>query len=109
MIWFFLILSLYLVRGRTKFRLFSPLVLFYVFFLLSIVLSVAYHYWMPYSWKFNIANLDRITDAEFWIAIEVFVRMLIYFSIGVLLYKYMFNIRKNMGFRFKLKIKPDRL
>ena len=105
MIWFFLVLCLYFVKGRTKFSLFSPLVLFYVFFLLAIVLSIAYHYWMPYTWKFNIANLDRITNTEFWVAIDVFVRMLIYFSIGVLFYKYLFNIRKNSSFRFNIKIK----
>jgi len=105
MIWFFLILCLYLVKRRTKFSLFSPLVLFYVFFLLSIIFSAAYHYWMPYSWKFNIANLDRITNAEFWMSIDVFVRMLIYFSVGALFYKYLFNVRKNRGFKFDIKIK----
>lgn len=105
MIWFFLILSLYLVQRRTKFSLFSPLVLFYVFFLLSIVFSIAYHYWMPYDWKFNIAQLDRINNEEFWVSIMVFVRMLIYFSVGVLFYKYLFNIRKNKDFRFDIKIK----
>ena len=105
MIWFFLILCLYYVRGRTKFSLFSPLVLFYVFFLLSIVLSIAYHYWMPYDWKFNIAGTDRIIDSQLWVSIDVFVRMLIYFSLGVLFYKYAFNVRKNTGFKFDLKIK----
>ena len=105
MIWFFLIISLYLVKRRTKFSLFSPLVLFYVFFLLSIIFSTAYHYWMPYSWKFNIAQLDRINNEEFWISIDVFVKMLIYFSVGVLFYKYIFNVRKNANFRFDLKIK----
>jgi len=60
---------------------------------------------MPYSWKFNIANLDRITDAEFWVSIMVFVRMLIYFSIGVLFYKYVFKIKKNKDFRLNIKIK----
>ena len=105
MIWFFLIISLYLVKRRTKFSLFSPLVLFYVFFLLSIIFSTAYHYWMPYSCKFNIAQLDRINNEEFWISIDVFVKMLIYFSIGVLFYKYIFNVRKNVNFRFDLKIK----
>lgn len=112
MIWFFLILSLYLVKRRTKFSLFSPLVLFYVFFLLAIIFSVTYHYWMPYSWKFNIAQLDRITDAEFWVSIRVFVRMLIYFSIGVLFYKYKYRIYKNSTSNFKIKlppIKPDNL
>lgn len=105
MIWFFLIFCLYYVRGRTKFSLFSPLVLFYIFFLLSIVLSVAYHYWMPYDWKFNIAGTDRINNAQLWVSIDVFVRMLIYFSVGVLFYKYAFNVRKNTGFKFDLKIK----
>lgn len=105
MIWFFLALCLYYVRGRTKFSLFSPLVLFYVFFLLSIVFSIAYHYWMPYSWKFNIAGTDRINDAQLWVSIDVFVRMLIYFSIGVLFYKYAFNVRKNSNFKLDLKIK----
>ena len=105
MIWFFLILCLYYVRGRTKFSLFSPLVLFYVFFLLSIVLSIAYHYWMPYDWKFNIAGTDRIIDSQLWLSIDVFVRMLIYFSVGVLFYKYAFNVRKNTGFKVDLKIK----
>lgn len=105
MIWFFLIFSLYLVKRRTKFSLFSPLVLFYVFFLLSIIFSIAYHYWMPYDWKYNIAQLDRITNAEFWVSIDVFVRMIIYFSLGVLFYKYLFNIRKNLNFRFDIKIK----
>jgi len=105
MIWFFLILCLYYVKGRTKLSVFSPLVLFYGFFLTAIVLSTAYHYWMPYSWKFNIAQLDRINDAQFWVSIEVFVRMLIYFSIGVLMYKYMFNVRKNTNFKLNIKIK----
>lgn len=105
MIWFLLILCLYYVRGRTKFSLFSPLVLFYVFFLLSILLSVAYHYWMPYDWKFNIAGTDRIYDNQLWVSIDVFVRMLIYFSIGVLFYKYAFNVRKNTGYKVDLKIK----
>lgn len=105
MIWFFLILCLYLVQRRTKFSLFSPLVLFYVFFLLSIILSTAYHYWMPYSWKFNIAKLDRINNAQFWVSIEVFVRMLIYFSIGVLFYKYVFSIGKSNALKLNIKIK----
>ncbi|MBF8149005.1 oligosaccharide repeat unit polymerase [Winogradskyella sp. F6397] len=104
MIWFFLILCLYYVAGRTKFSLFSPLVLFYVFFILSIVLSVAYHYWMPYDWKFNIAGTDRIVDSQLWLSIDVFVKMLIYFSLGVLFYKYAFNVRKNRGFKVDLKI-----
>ncbi len=105
MIWFFLIFCLYYVRGRTKFSLFSPLVLFYIFFLLSIVLSIAYHYWMPYDWKFNIAGTDRVNNAQLWASIDVFVRMIIYFSIGVLFYKYAFNIRKNKRFKVDLKIK----
>lgn len=104
MIWFFLVLCLYYVRGRTKFSLFSPLVLFYVFFLLSIVLSIAYHYWMPYDWKFNIAGTDRINNTQLWISIDVFVRMLIYFSVGVLFYKYAFNVRKNSNFKLNIKI-----
>lgn len=108
MIWFFLVISLFLVKMRTKFSFFSPLVLFYVFFLLSIILSTAYHYWMPFSWKFNIAQLDRITDAEFWTSIKVFVRMLIYFSTGVLFYKYLFNISKSakIGFDIKISLPP---
>lgn len=105
MIWFFLAICLYLVQRRTKFSLFSPLVLFYLFFLLSIIFSVAYHYWMPYDWKFNIAGTDRINDVQLWISIDVFVRMIIYFSIGVLFYKYVFNVRKNSNFRFDVKIK----
>lgn len=105
MIWFLLLLVLYLVRRRTKFSLFSPLVLFYVFFLLSIIFSTAYHYWVPYSWKFNIAQLDKISNSEFWETIRVFVRMLIYFSVGVLFYKYVFNVGKNSDFKFDLKVK----
>ena len=105
MIWVFLVITLYLVKKRTKFSFFSPLVLFYLFFLISIILSTAYHYLMPYSWKFNIAQLDRINDIQFWISIRVFVLMLIYFSIGVLFYKYFFKVRKNVNFKFDLKIK----
>lgn len=105
MIWFFLILILYLVKKRTKYSFFSPLVLFYLFFLTSIFISTAYHYLMPYSWKFNIAQLDRIDNISFWSTINYFVKMLIYFSVGVLFYKYLFRIHKNVNFRFDFKIK----
>ncbi|WP_339622650.1 hypothetical protein [uncultured Winogradskyella sp.] len=60
---------------------------------------------MPYDWKFNIAGTDRVNNAQLWASIDVFVRMIIYFSIGVLFYKYAFNIRKNKRFKVDLKIK----
>lgn len=105
MIWFLLVLSIYLLKRRTKFSLFSPLVIYYIFFLFSIIFSIMYHYWMPYSWKFNIAQLDRLDDAGLWVSIRVFVQMLVYFSIGALFYKYLFKIHKNYHFRFDFKIK----
>lgn len=100
LILFFLVL---LVKKRTRFTLLSPLVLFYLFFFSAIVLSVIYHYYYPEDLKFNIARLDEIDNLELWFSIEVFVEMLIYFSIGVMSYKLLFKINKNDKEIFKIK------
>lgn len=105
MIWFLLIILLCMVKSRTKFTFFSPIVVFYSFFILSLLLSIPYHHFMPEDWKFNIAQLDRINDTAFSTAIETFIKMLIYFSIGVVFYKYAFRVSKNKDFKFDLTIK----
>ena len=78
--------------------------LFYLFFFSAIVLSVIYHYYYPEDLKFNIARLDEIDNLELWFSIEVFVEMLIYFSIGVMSYKLLFKINKNDKEIFKIKL-----
>lgn len=105
MIWVGLIICVYLVKKRTNITLFSPLVLFYLFFLSSILLSILYHYYMPKDWKFNIANSDMINDEDFWTVTKIFVKMIIYFSIGVIIYKSVFNIKKNKNSKVDIEIK----
>ena len=104
MIWALLFLGLILIGRRTKITFFSPLVLFYAFFITSIITSIVYHYNMPDEWKFNIANLDKITNAEFWISINVFAKMLTYFTVGALFYKYIFKSYKNVNFDFEFNV-----
>jgi hypothetical protein len=60
---------------------------------------------MPKDEKFSIAAVDYISDKKFWAVIEVFVRMLIYFLIGVLIYKYLLNVRKNPPLNLNIRIK----
>ncbi|MGB7498335.1 MAG: hypothetical protein WA897_00385 [Moheibacter sp.] len=104
MIWVILFVCLILVSQRTRFSWFSPVVLFLVFFLLVILFSVPYHYLVPKNMKYSIAALDFINNHKFWKIINVFGLMLIYFSIGVILYKYIFNIRKNPVLNLDLHI-----
>lgn len=101
LILFFLVL---LVKKRTRVTLLSPLVLFYLFFFSAIFLSIIYHYYYPEDLKFNIARLDEINNSSLWFSIGVFVEMLIYFSLGVLAYKYLFKIKKAHKQKFKIKL-----
>src|SRR5690554_2023062 len=105
MIWVFLLFCLLLVGTKTRFSLFSPVVLFILFFCLAIALTIPYHFLMPKDEKFSIAAVDYISDKKFWAVIEVFVRMLIYFLIGVLIYKYLLNVRKNPPLNLNIRIK----
>lgn len=105
MIWGFLFICLFMVSMRTRFSLFSPVVLFLLFFILAISLSIPYHYLMPKEWKFAIARLDYISDKKFWKTINVFGHMLVYFCVGVIFYKYIFSVRKNTPISLDLKIK----
>jgi len=59
---------------------------------------------MPNEWKFNIAKLDNLTNIELWTSIDVFVRMIIYFTVGALFYKYTFEIHKNVAFDFNFNL-----
>ena len=104
MIWVALLICLLLVSTKTRFSLFSPVVLF-LFFILAIALSIPYHYLMPKEWKFAIARVDYISDKKFWKTIDIFVQMIVYFSIGVLIYKYTFNIKKNPPLNLNIKIR----
>lgn len=109
MIWLILFVCLILVGRRTRFSWFSPVVLFLLFFLLVIFFSVPYHYLVPKNMKYSIAALDFINNHKFWKIINVFGKMLIYFSIGVILFKYIFNIRKNPVLNLDLKISMPKI
>ena len=104
MTWALLFIGLILIKRRTIFSFFSPLVLFYGFFIASILITILYHYSMPNEWKFNIAKLDNLTNIELWTSIDVFVRMIIYFTVGALFYKYTFEIHKNVAFDFNFNL-----
>lgn len=105
MIWGILFICLLMVGARTRFSWFSPVVLFLMFFLLVLAFTIPYHFYMPKEWKFAIARLDFIGDKKFWKTIDVFVLMMIYFSVGVILYKYLLNIKKNPALNLDLNIK----
>lgn len=105
MIWGILFICLLLVASRTRFSWFSPVVLFLMFFLIVLALTIPYHFFMPKEWKFAIARLDFINEKKFWKTIDVFVLMLIYFSTGVILYKYLLNVKKNPALNLDLNIK----
>src|SRR5690606_11423457 len=105
MIWVILFICLLLVASRTRFSWFSPVVLFLLFFLIVLAFTIPYHFYMPKEWKFAIARLDFINDKKFWKTIDVFVLMLIYFSIGVILYKYLLNVKKNPPLQLDLNFK----
>lgn len=104
MTWALLLIGLILIKRRTIFSFFSPLVLFYGFFIASTLITILYHYSMPNEWKFNIAKLDNLTNIELWTSIDVFVRMIIYFTVGALFYKYTFEIHKNVAFDFNFNL-----
>lgn len=104
MTWALLFIGLILIKRRTIFSFFSPLVLFYGFFIASTLITILYHYSMPNEWKFNIAKLDNLTNIELWTSIDVFVRMIIYFTVGALFYKYTFEIHKNVAFDFNFNL-----
>lgn len=104
MIWGILVIMLLLVANRTRFSIFSPVVLFILFFSLSIILTIPYHYLVPNNLKFSIARLDFISDEKVWQTLSVFAQMLVYFCSGVLLYKYSFNIKKNPSLQINFNI-----
>lgn len=104
MIWIGLVFCLLLVGNKTRFSLFSPVVMFILFFSLSILLTIPYHYFVPKDLKFAIIYADFISSEKLWKGLDIFGLMLIYFSIGVLIYKYILNIKKNPPLNLNLKI-----
>ncbi len=66
----------------------SPVDLFYAFFITSISFTFLYHYFFPERLKFDFYNLDSLNKRNFTKNILVFLNMLLYFSIGVMLFTY---------------------
>lgn len=75
-----------IIYYRRKLFLFSPVDFFIFYYLTCIILSFFYYYYWPTKQKVNFYNFDIISDKKFQIALLVFLRMVLFFIIGVLLF-----------------------
>ncbi len=79
-----LIIELYLLNRILKYFLLSPIYLYVIFSLFSIIITIAYFYF--YDDKFSLFNLDDVSQIVFLKTIKIYIIALISFIGGVLLY-----------------------
>jgi len=79
-----LILELYLLNRILKYFLLSPIYLYVIFSLVSLILSIGYYYY--FENKFSLFNIDNVSEDAFLSAIKMYIIALISFLTGVILY-----------------------
>ena len=104
-----LLVELYFLRRILSYFLLSPIYLYTIFSLLSIIITVLYFYF--YDDKFSLFNLDSVSEKDFLKTIKSYIIALIAFIGGVLVYydlskkkvKKAFNqaFTKSLFFNFK--------
>jgi len=84
-IWFFIILfELFIISKIVKYFLLSPVYIYIIFAIVSIIASVWYFY--DYSPKFDLYHIDEISEKYFFEIIKKYMLALIYFMLGVIFY-----------------------
>jgi len=79
-----LIFELYLLNRILKYFVLSPIYLYVIFSLVSLILSVGYYYY--FENKFSLFNLDNVSEDAFLSAIKMYIIALISFLAGVIVY-----------------------
>lgn len=100
MIYFFVFCVLFffgLMLRNIKFFLLSPVYLFSVFTIISIVLSFWYYY--SYENKFNLYSLDIVKEKEFINVMSLYLYSFLFFILGVLFYHNFSSKTKRFFFR----------
>ena len=86
-----LLVELYFLHRILSYFLLSPIYLYTIFSLLSIIITVLYFYF--YDNKFSLFNLDNVSEKDFLNTIKSYIMALIAFIGGVLVY-YDFSKKK---------------
>lgn len=107
-----IILSLRIIYVKRKLSVFSPVDIFYFFFITCIVITTLYHYWYPKNLKFDLYNLDTLNKNHFITNINLFLKMIFFFSIGLIIFiinsiEYQKTFKTKAGFGLKKKINID--
>ncbi len=79
-----LIFTLYLLTRVCKYYLLSPIYLYVLFALVSIIASTWYFYF--FENKFSLFNLDNVSEAKFLEVLRLYIIALVSFIVGVLIY-----------------------
>ncbi len=77
-------LELYLLSRILKYFLLSPIYLYVIFSLLSIISTVLYFHF--YDDKFSLYNLDEVTAKSFFFILKKYIMALCSFILGVIIY-----------------------
>ena len=76
--------EIYLITKSIKYFLLSPIYLYLLFGIFSLIISVLYYYF--YDDKINLYNFDVVTSQSFFKIIKLYILALISFSLGVIFY-----------------------
>ena len=82
---FIILIILKIIYNKRIFSIVSPVDIYLLFFISVIIINCLYIYY-PKNLKFNLYNLDELNNKNFIKQLNVFLRMMMLFLIGVLVY-----------------------
>lgn len=85
----FIVLSYVLISKTIKFYILSPVYIYCLFSIITIIFSIIYFYF--YDDKLNLYSLDSVSETDFLNTINLYLFSLLFFMLGVVLY---YNLSK---------------